>query len=294
LTRTVKMAGNPLIEADLFTKIIGVALRRLYGKDEKLPRVWRRMILFLPERFGYLGRIRFLRNILPVFDPAKTNFSVIPVNTNIEGAENTVLPLEIIDELIDRSGVQVVMKKCLCRHNYDCTHYPPDVGCLFLGESALETPRNWQKRVDREGAKAHARKAVSLGLVPMVGKIRFDSDTLGIVDRGKLLTVCFCCECCCLGRFLAPIPADLLDTLQHPVEGISLEFTDACTGCGECAETCYLNAIEIIDGRAVRNDTCRLCGRCAARCPNRAIRIRLDNPNAARDVVERILSIVEI
>ena len=78
------------------------------------------------------------------------------------------------------------------------------------------------------------------------------------------------------------------------MEGMSLEFTDACTGCGECAEICYLNAIEIIDGRAVRKDICRLCGRCAARCPNRAIRIRLDNPDAARDVVERILSVVEI
>lgn len=285
-----KILGNN----DVLTKLTGKALQRLYGRDEKLHPLLRKILLFLPENFGHMAKFRFFTEILPVFDPKKTNYSVIPINKNIEGAENIALPIEIIDTLIDRSGTQVIMKKCLCRHNYDCKTYPDNVACLFLGESALETPANWQIRVNRDEAKAHARKAISLGLVPMVGKIRFDSDTMGITDRGRLLTICFCCECCCLSRFLAPVPSEILDTLQHPVEGLSIDITDACIGCGECVDACYLKAIEIKNGRAVRSDTCRICGRCAAICRQKAIRIRLDNPHAAQDVVKRILSVVEI
>ena len=283
-----------LANNDIITKLTGMALQKLYGRDQKLHPFFRKLLLLLPENFGHMAKIKFLTDVLPVFDPEKTNYSVIPINKNIEGAENIALPIEIIDTLIDRSSTHVIMKKCLCRHNYDCAQYPDDVACLFLGESALETPSNWQIPVNKEQAKAHARKAISLGLVPMVGKIRFDSDTLGIKDRGKLLTICFCCECCCLGRFLAPIPPKILDTLQHPVEGLTIQVTDACTGCGECRDVCYVKAIEVRESRAVKLDSCRLCGRCAAACKQEAVKISLDNPNAVNDVVNRILSIVEI
>lgn len=279
---------------DVFTTLTGFGMQRLYGRDKKLHPLIRKILLFPAEHFAVLGDIAFFQKIMPVFDPALTNFSVIPVNRDIEGSQDQALPIEIIDALIDRSTVRVTMAKCLCRYTYDCKNYPQNFGCLFLGESAMETPKGWRQIVTKKEAKAHARKGISLGLVPMVGKIRFDSDTMGIKDRGKLMTVCFCCECCCLTRFLAPLPVDLVDTMLHRVEGISIEVTDACIGCGECVEVCYVNAIEIIDGKAVKSDKCRVCGRCAARCKQKAIKIKLDNPNAVDDVVERLLSIVEI
>ncbi|MFP4475584.1 MAG: DUF362 domain-containing protein [Desulfatibacillaceae bacterium] len=288
------MIFKKLRDFDVFTFVTGLALRRLYGRKEKMHPMLRGPLLQLPRYFHVLGRVPWLTRVLPVFDPEKSNFSVIPINQDIQGAEDLALPVEIIDELIERSTVRVVMKKCVCRTNYDCENYPEDFGCLFLGESALETPESWQRVVTREEAREHARQGIALGLVPMVGKIRFDSDTLGIQDRGKLMTVCFCCECCCLCRHLAKFPPEVIDTLQHPVEGISIEITDDCTGCGTCVDVCYLDALEIRDGKAHRKDICRVCGRCAARCPQKAVRIRLDNPDVVDDVVRRLLSIVEI
>ena len=281
-------------EFDVFTFLSGLAMQRLYGRDKKLPKFVRRALLFGPEHFSILGHIGFFRKNLAVFDPAKSNFSVLPINQDIEGAEDLALPIEIIDDLIDRSSHRAILSKCVCRMNYDCKNYPADHACLFLGESALDTPKNWRKMVSKDEAKAHARRGVSYGLVPMVGKIRFDSDTLGIQDKGKLMTICFCCECCCLSRFLAPLPPDLVDSLQHPVEGITLEITDDCIACGECVDVCYLNALEIVDGKVIRKDICRMCGRCAAVCKQHAVKIKLDNPNVVDDVVNRLLSIVEI
>lgn len=288
------MIFDRLRNFDVTTAITGLALRRLYGRERKLHPLIRKMLLFLPRNFHLLGRAPLLTRILPVFDPAKSNFSVIPINENIEGAGDMALPIEIIDRLIDISRERAVLSHCVCRQNHDCLNYPENFGCLFLGESSRETPASWRRMVSKEEAKAHARKGVSLGLVPMVGKIRFDSDTLGIKDRGKLMTVCFCCECCCLGRYLAKVPAPVVDRLQHPVEGVRIEITDACVGCGTCVDACYLQAMEIVDGKASRKDICRVCGRCAARCPQKAIKISLCNPNVVDDVVKRLLTVVEI
>lgn len=47
--------------------------------------------------------------------------------------------------------------------------------------------------------------------------------------------------------------------------------TDACIGCGACAASCPVEAIEL-DGVAVINpDTCIDCGACEAECPVEAI-----------------------
>ncbi|MGI6331936.1 MAG: 4Fe-4S binding protein [Zhaonellaceae bacterium] len=44
-----------------------------------------------------------------------------------------------------------------------------------------------------------------------------------------------------------------------------------CTGCGECADICPVEAIKIENGKAVVNDDCLECGSCEAICPAGAI-----------------------
>ena len=45
-----------------------------------------------------------------------------------------------------------------------------------------------------------------------------------------------------------------------------------CTGCGACVDACPVDAIKLVDGKAVVDeDTCIDCGTCVDECPVEAI-----------------------
>jgi UDP-glucose 4-epimerase len=163
-----------------------------------------------------------------------------------------------------------------------------------MGESALDMPAGISRRVTREEAHTHVERAILEGLVPMTGKVRVDNDLFLIPDRNRLLSVCFCCHCCCMMTFFKHAPAVQLDHVMTPVEGLVIEVTDDCVGCGTCIQTCGFDAITIENGKAVHRDICRKCGRCERTCPNHAVGITLHNPDAVTDITERIRQYVPV
>ncbi len=243
--------------------------------------------------FFQLSRIPFFRDRLPEFNPDKNSISWIPINRDIEGAEEIALPEEILDRLIEKARHRVVLNSCGCRKGLGCKDYPSEIGCLMMGESALKIPSKVRREVSVKEAKAHVRKAIKAGLIPITGKARIDNDIFMIPDEGKLLTVCLCCECCCVTRFSSCVPPEVMDGIQPRVEGLSVEISEDCIGCGTCVSKCYIDAIKMQGNRAVIGDMCRVCGRCAAICPENAIKLKLNNPRAVDDVVQRIEALVD-
>lgn len=92
----------------------------------------------------------------------------------------------------------------------------------------------------------------------------------------------------------------LVALVDHPetAENILLDLpqaTDACDGCGDCADACPTHAIDIINGRAeVLSTHCVLCALCSDVCPNDAIefvecdgtRLIFDDPEAQKKIEE--------
>lgn len=256
-----------------------------------------RMVTKFFKSFEWLYSLAYipaLRDRVPALDPNLSDVSTIPINKDIEGAEGIALPEEVLDRLIDISNYRVILDGCACRKIYGCKTYPQDLGCIFMGESAKRIPKDYSREASVDEAKAHVRKALAAGLVPIVGEARADYELLRIPYEGKLLTNCFCCECCCLARAFRRGPVNTVDGILHPVEGLSVEVTDACVGCGTCVTKCFISAIQVRAGRAVIDDYCRVCGRCAGACPHDAIKLKLDNPHAVDDVVNRILAKVDL
>jgi UDP-glucose 4-epimerase len=254
-----------------------------------------------------LGKIPGLRSLHPWMNPTKNSMSYLPisyrreqprslaVNEEMTGAHQEILPPQIVHDFIDRANYHVIMDKCGCRLARECKHFTHEVGCLFMGETAARLPHGVSRKVTREDAHRHVDRAVGVGLVPMVGKVRVDNFIFLTPDRGKLLSVCFCCHCCCMMGALKHIPAKHLDQVMTPLEGVRVEVTGACVGCGKCVETCIFDAIAVENGKAVHSAQCRACGRCVTYCPEGAVKISIQNPETfARQAEQRIGAYVDI
>jgi len=236
-----------------------------------------------------LAGIPWVRNHQPWMAPEKNSFSYLPINETLETVQ-FALPPHLVHDCIDQARCHVVMDKCGCRLAHKCRHYTTEIGCLFMGETALNLPHKVSRRVTREQAHAHVERAVEVGLVPMAGKVRIDNFIFLTPDEKKLLSVCFCCHCCCMMTAYKHIPGAHLDVIMPRLEGLAITVSEQCTGCGRCIETCGFDAIRMVEKKAVHSRKCRGCGRCERTCANGAVHITITSPSALAEAKSRIAS----
>ena len=235
---------------------------------------------FLARMVGWPVVGRWMRS---TFRGDRAHF--IPIHVDVERPESLVLPGQVVEQFIQESSFRFILHRCLCRSLEACQRYPKEIGCLFLGEGAKEIDSTLGREASVEEALAHHRKALALGLVPMVGKLRWDSLWLGVKRADQLLTICHCCDCCCYFRLYRILPAEAARGLQR-LEGLEVRVSEACDGCGICVVHCFIKAMAIQDGKAVVGESCRGCGRCATICPRQAVKI-LPPPAASLEKFRR-------
>jgi UDP-glucose 4-epimerase len=151
-----------------------------------------------------------------------------------------------------------------------------------LGEGAREIVSSLGREASVEEALAHHQKALAMGLIPMVGKLRWDSLWLGVKHADQLLTICHCCDCCCYFKLYRFLPQEAARGLQK-LEGLEVRVGEACNGCGICADRCFIGAMTIQNGKAIVGEKCRGCGRCAIVCPVKAVKVILPSEILVRN-----------
>jgi Pyruvate/2-oxoacid:ferredoxin oxidoreductase delta subunit len=203
-----------------------------------------------------------------------------------------VLPTDILRHFINRTNRFWIMNKCICRDSMQCQHYPTDLGCLFLGEASQKINPAMGRSVNREEAWDHVLKCQAEGLVHLIGRNKLDTLWLGVGPGNKLLTICHCCPCCCLWKILP----DLNDSVSRHVtglRGVNVKVNDDCSGCKNCMDICFVNAIQLINNKAFITNDCRGCGRCVLNCPTNSISLTIEM-NAAETSISSISILVEI
>jgi ferredoxin len=219
---------------------------------------------------------------------------VIPINEPVGGTEQLILPSQIVEHFIEKANVHWIMNSCICRDAEHCRDYPIDLGCLFLGEAALDINPNLGRQVNKEEALEHVQHCREAGLVHMVGRNKLDTVWLGVGPGSKLLTICNCCPCCCIWGILPDVTHQISARVNR-MPGLTVSINDECIDCGLCLQdVCFVNAISISNGRYLIDDMCRGCGRCVSVCPVDAIEITIHDEHYVDTTVARISSLVDL
>ncbi|HDP25342.1 MAG TPA: hypothetical protein ENN34_07840 [Deltaproteobacteria bacterium] len=226
------------------------------------------------------------------------NFSsYLPINEELQTPESLHLPLVALEEIIKRSAYRVTINRCHCRDATGCTNYPIEKACLLMGRSTMTIEPWIATPLSVDEAISHARYMVELGLTPMVGRVLMDNLFYGIPNTGHLLTVCFCCHCCCTVMNSAKFfPQEVMDSIVR-LKGVTVSVDpEKCTDCTtrDCVEACIVKAFTFQNGKALHDsEKCKGCGWCVTSCPQKALTVEIEDATAAVDeFLERIGGLV--
>jgi Fe-S-cluster-containing hydrogenase component 2 len=272
--------GAPLWMVELLKKTF--PNRRLIAQATKIPIIGKIVdkLLFDGDDIIYLP---------------KDNVIEIKLGTKLEQPTETALPSKIVHDFIEKANYHWIMNYCICRESSKCEDYPIEYGCLFLGEAVLDINPHLGRLVSKEEAHEYAKKCREAGLVHLIGRNKLDAMWLNVRPGEKLLTICNCCPCCCLWKILPDLNSEIGRKITK-MQGVDVKVTDACSGCGTCTQedVCFVNAIQLVDGKAVIGAECRGCGRCVDVCPEGAIELTVDNDRYVEDSIERIGAVIDI
>jgi len=244
---------------------------------------------WVPVLGGLINRLLFDGDRI-VYLPKDT---IVRVNEPIPPQVDMVLPSQVVEHFVEQASTRWVMNTCICRESSKCRDYPIELGCLFLGRAAAGIDPALGHPVTKAEALDHLRRCREAGLVHMVGRNKLDTVWLGIGPGTQLLTICNCCPCCCLWRMLPQLSPDISGRVTR-MPGVSVAVTERCIGCGTCTRACFVDAIDLSDGRAVIGDACRGCGRCVEVCPQKAIELSVDYGQAVAQAIGGIAPLVDL
>ena len=213
--------------------------------------------------------------------------SFIPVDEFIEVPPSMVAPRELVTDFITRASHRTIIHDCPCRKGEGCKDYPVDLGCMLLGEGSRDVDPGVGRSATVEEGLAHLERALESGLLPLVGHLWVDKVVFGIDDYSRLLTVCFCCPCCCVVRSeMKGLVSVFPDSLVR-LEGVRVEVTDECVGCGECVSVCPIENVTVAGGKARIGEMCLGCGSCARACSRGFIKVSIEPGSKVQDELRR-------
>jgi ferredoxin len=223
--------------------------------------------------------------VRPFFNEKNFNISYIPIQAKIDPPISSILTEGIIVELIRRSAHRVVIKRCTCRDAKGCENFPIEDSCLLLGMDTQFINPEIANHISIDEALEHMKRKIALGLIPMTGRVRMDNLYYGAPNRGRMLTICFCCPCCCSVLATAKYFPQEFRASIVPLKGIEVVVDDSrCAKCGSCVDACFLDAISFENGKIVHStDLCISCGRCSSVCPQGATHLKVDDSQTVVD-----------
>jgi NAD-dependent dihydropyrimidine dehydrogenase PreA subunit len=250
----------------------------IYLKEEYLPAgFWPAYAEFHLEEMEYLAN----RPPPPDAKPTGVPMSrIMPARLALAASPKVdpeqVLWYEDMAQILAREEL-ISLTKCGCRREnqrcdrplWTCFHFGPFEATRDVDNEYCEV-----KKLSVAEAIAASDEAEKAGLLHMLGNFP------GIPER----IMCSCCNDCC--TTLEPIlSGGRLRQQYSPSRYLAVVDTEKCTGCQECVERCFFNAIQMrltLNSKKkkahILKENCMGCGSCILGCKQKAITFELVRP----------------
>jgi ferredoxin len=246
--------------ADIFEySLVG---ERSFEQKKKLAQIFERMFKETTEMVqeNYEGLLPIFEERLPIFA------RIIPIEKEMSVPKEKVLPLHEASKIIDEQDI-ISLSECPCKlqksllgesckvstDRFRCFHFG-NIGRYFI-EHGLG------KSVSKDEAKIILKAAEQEGLVHKTFHDDFSLDE-------KENAICNCCKCCCI--LFQTYYRGILSF--HTITSYEAKIDEEkCVGCGICVEKCPIEAISLINRKAIDDkERCIGCGVCVHHCPEDA------------------------
>lgn len=189
----------------------------------------------IAEAFEAYGRVRGPKST-GAFPVGVGLMRVIPIEMAIDG-ESKVASYEEVSKYLNDNTIFSV-SDCACRvarrvMGEGCGHLAEEM-CIQMGHAAEYYIRTGRGReIKREEAFEIIKKAEENGLMHQIPNLD---------GSGKTHAICNCCGCSCLSLRTAEMFKNVDMVRSNYVAKVE---TQKCVACGECVETCPVNAITL-------------------------------------------------
>lgn len=179
-------------------------------------------------------------------------------------------PEEDIRELIKGADAASVVP-CTCRRSIRRCNLPVNVCLQFNRGAEYAINRGAGRRISAEEAITIAGEAEEAGLV----------HTWASGLQKRLTAICNCCRDCC-DIFAIGMEVGNIEQVLEKSRFRAEVDQELCTGCQDCVDRCFFNAIEMkktpqsrILKATIDKDKCFGCGLCTIVCEPEALSMRL-------------------
>ena len=211
--------------------------------------------------------------IKALFTEGETQLGRVFVNEAVLSSDNAlhVLDYERAGEVI-RTASHRGIGLCYCRHKMEHAGHacdaPLDICMTFNNTAASLVSHGYARSVDVAEGLALLEEARDRNLVQFGENV-----------RNRVSFICNCCGCCC-EAMIAQRRFGLLNPV-HTTNFLPVVERAACTGCGECAAVCPVEAMTLVSANdplhpkkktaKVDEGMCLGCGVCVRVCRTKAL-----------------------